>query len=610
MSSASGVDVEALLESAEKKAQLERDAGSQRLSQSSDEGRRHDTNSDRRDRDRDRERRANREYNSERHRSRDRERKRRDHSRPRSSYKDADTNEEGYRNNYDRASPNGSSASRRRDYSRERGARRGRRSSDEFGDRRGDHWTGSGHTRSRSPRRDRHYPSYRERDDYHDRDRRRDRARDRSRDRSRDRYGDRARDNRRSPKTPEPNEDERDKRTIFVQQLAARLRTKELIAFFSKVGEVVQAMIVKDRVSQRSKGVGYVEFKDEESVAKAIELTGQKLLGIPIIAQLTEAEKNRQARPTESANGNANGAPFHRLYVGNIHFSVTEQDLAAVFEPFGELEFVQLQKEDAGRSKGYGFVQFRDPTQAKQALEQMNGFELANRPIRVGLGNDRFTPESTANLLRTFGNQTSSQPFQGSAFSGQGGRGAHAGGSGGTFDRAHGRDNDRGASGASALDDTDVGGVNFNNFSRESLMRKLARIDEPESNGAARRGAAATASKPALPSANTPMPSKCIKISNLFDPDEELKHQGPNWVKELEKDVQMECEKKYGRVVHLAVDPNSQGDVYVKFDSVSGGEKAIQGLNGRLFSGRQLLASYVVDKIYNSLYGRASSRDM
>jgi RNA-binding protein 39 len=44
--------------------------------------------------------------------------------------------------------------------------------------------------------------------------------------------------------------------------------------------------------------------------------------------------------------------------VGNIHFSITEQDLQNVFEPFGELEFVQLQKDDNGRSRGYGFVQY------------------------------------------------------------------------------------------------------------------------------------------------------------------------------------------------------------------------------------------------------------
>lgn len=105
--------------------------------------------------------------------------------------------------------------------------------------------------------------------------------------------------------------------------------------------------------------VGYVEFKNEESVPLAIQLTGQKLLGIPIIAQLTEAEKNRQARnPDAHSHNNQQSIPFHRLYVGNIHFSITESDLQNVFEPFGELDFVQLQREEAGRSKGYGFVQY------------------------------------------------------------------------------------------------------------------------------------------------------------------------------------------------------------------------------------------------------------
>src|ERR1700722_9524344 len=114
----------------------------------------------------------------------------------------------------------------------------------------------------------------------------------------------------------------------------------------------------------------------------------------------------------------------------------------------------------------------------------MNGFDLAGRPIRVGLGNDKFTPESTASLLQRFQGQSHQQQFQGSAFSGAGGRGPQAG-SGSNFDRAGGRDSDKGAGGASALDDTDVGGVNFNNYSRDALMRKLARTDEPATDPAA-----------------------------------------------------------------------------------------------------------------------------
>lgn len=168
------------------------------------------------------------------------------------------------------------------------------------------------------------------------------------------------------------------------------------------------------------------------------------------------------------------------------------------------------------------FSRFRDPAQAREALEKMNGFDLAGRPIRVGLGNDKFTPESTANLLQRFQGQSHQQQFQGSAFSGAGGRGHTASSGGGAFDRAGGRDNDKGAGGASALDDTDVAGVNFNNYSRDALMRKLARTDEPTpaSGGDARREISKpkTVSKP-LP-VNVNMASRCVVLKNMFDPNE------------------------------------------------------------------------------------------
>jgi len=259
----------------------------------------------------------------------------------------------------------GSYRSRRRSRSREHSGRHSRR---HRGGDRDDHYhrTGRARSRSRSPRHHRPHDSRRDRDD--------DRSYRRAGDGDRRKGGQTPRSRDATP--PPLTEDERDRRTVFVQQLAARLRTRELKEFFEKAGPVAEAQIVKDRVSNRSKGyeipspgvlaplsnanprrVGYVEFKAEESVAAALQLTGQKLLGIPVIVQLTEAEKNRQVRNTESTGGHPNSIPFHRLYVGNIHFSITESDLQNVFEPFGELEFVQLQKDDSGRSRGYGFVQ-------------------------------------------------------------------------------------------------------------------------------------------------------------------------------------------------------------------------------------------------------------
>ncbi|KAK5997150.1 RNA-binding protein rsd1 [Cladobotryum mycophilum] len=385
-------------------------------------------------------------------------------------------------------------------------------------------------------------------------------------------------------------------RTLEPKAMPRSLKMNETDALFSCSNlQLVCGLIVKDRISQRSKGVGYVEFKNEDSVTQALQLTGQKLLGIPVIVQLTEAEKNRQARNPESSGAHPNSIPFHRLYVGNIHFNVTEQDLQAVFEPFGELEFVQLQKDENGRSRGYGFVQFRDAGQAREALEKMNGFDLAGRPIRVGLGNDKFTPESTANLLQKFSGNGPS--FQGSAFSGAGGRGPQSS----TFDRAGGRDSEK-TGGASALDDTDVAGVNFNNYSRDALMRKLARTDEPPTNGAEERQQILkpkTETKP-LP-VNVNMASRCVVLHNMFDAEEE---EGDEWIKELEEDVRQEAEKRYGHVVHIAVDQNSKGDIYLKFDKVQGGENAIKGLNGRYFGGRMIDASPVVDAVYSSLFSR------
>lgn len=144
----------------------------------------------------------------------------------------------------------------------------------------------------------------------------------------------------------------------------------------------------------------------------------------------------------------------------------------------------------------------------------MNGFELAGRPIRVGLGNDKFTPESTANLMQKFPNGHGN--FQGSAFSGAGGRGHQNS----NFDRAGGRDSEKGT-GASALDDTDVAGVNFNNYSRDALMRKLARTDEPSTTNERPVMKPKMDQNPsALPIPVPAQATRCVLLKNMFDPAE------------------------------------------------------------------------------------------
>lgn len=84
-------------------------------------------------------------------------------------------------------------------------------------------------------------------------------------------------------------------------------------------------------------------------------MTGQKLSGVPIIVQHTQAEKNRMGNTMPNLIPKTTG-PM-RLYVGSLHFNITEEMLRGIFEPFGKIDNIQLIMDpETGRSKGYGFI--------------------------------------------------------------------------------------------------------------------------------------------------------------------------------------------------------------------------------------------------------------
>lgn len=96
--------------------------------------------------------------------------------------------------------------------------------------------------------------------------------------------------------------------------------------------------MITDNKTRRSKGIAYVEFRDTESVPLAMGLTGQKLLGVPIMVQPSQAEKNRLSMaPAMMANSRPINIGPMRLYVGSLHFNITEDMLKGIFEPFGKV---------------------------------------------------------------------------------------------------------------------------------------------------------------------------------------------------------------------------------------------------------------------------------
>ena len=72
------------------------------------------------------------------------------------------------------------------------------------------------------------------------------------------------------------------------------------------------------------------------------------------------------------------------IYVGNLSYEVTEEDLKQAFETFGQVESVNIIKDKfSGRSKGFGFVEMPDKANAQSAINELNGKELKGRTLNV-----------------------------------------------------------------------------------------------------------------------------------------------------------------------------------------------------------------------------------
>ncbi|CDR98614.1 related to splicing factor HCC1 [Sporisorium scitamineum] len=420
----------------------------------------------------------------------------------------------------------------------------------------------------------------------------------------------------RSRRTPSPEIDDYEERSVFCSQLSARLGQRGLGEFFEDhlgEGAVQDVRIVMDRVTHRSKGVGYVEFAARELVPKAIELTGKILFGIPIVVQRTDVARHggayqglgdmgarhglaphpavaaTQLDPRILANAplpmqyHTAGAPIHlnvgapapraprpgpnmpnteaRLYVGSLHFSLTDENVKSVFEPFGEIEYVDLHREPGtGKSKGFCFIQFKRPEDAKKALEQMNGFVLADRAIRVGNVN------------------------------------AKGSGGGSSYSNGSGQDSQGGGhlpQLTSAFDDG--GGAGLNPERRAALMEKLARNNEPSPSASE-----ATMMAQERPAGIPEATSTSLLLKNMFNPAEETE---PDWDTDLAEDVKEECQAKYGPVTSIHVEKESAGEIYVTFANLDASRKALDGLNGRFFGGKPISAQYIPNAFVQAKLG-------
>ena len=97
------------------------------------------------------------------------------------------------------------------------------------------------------------------------------------------------------------------------------------------------------------------------------------------------------------AGGGLTGGPglhgvdsYVKIYVGNLSFKATDDDLRAAFEPYGEVVSARVIKDkETGRSRGFGFVEMPNQEQANAAIAKVNNTEIVDRPVRVNEAQER-----------------------------------------------------------------------------------------------------------------------------------------------------------------------------------------------------------------------------
>ena len=77
------------------------------------------------------------------------------------------------------------------------------------------------------------------------------------------------------------------------------------------------------------------------------------------------------------------------IFVGNLPFSASEEEVGELFAPFGEVQAVRLISDrETGRPRGFGFVEMNDQ-EARAAIEALNGKELGGRTLRINEAEER-----------------------------------------------------------------------------------------------------------------------------------------------------------------------------------------------------------------------------
>ncbi|XP_041122341.1 heterogeneous nuclear ribonucleoprotein A/B-like isoform X1 [Polyodon spathula] len=201
---------------------------------------------------------------------------------------------------------------------------------------------------------------------------------------------------------------EEDAGKMFVGGLSWDTSKKDLKDYFSKFGEVTDCTIKMDPNTGRSRGFGFILFKEAAGVDKVLEQKEHRLDGRQIDPKKAMAMKKE---------------PVKKIFVGGLNPETTEEKIREYFGTYGEIESIELPMDPkTNKRRGFVFITFKEESPVKKILEKkyhnVSGSKVTN-------GKDGLCEIKIAQPKEVY----QQQQFGGRSFGGRG-RGGRGGGGG------------------------------------------------------------------------------------------------------------------------------------------------------------------------------------
>ncbi|KAH7319796.1 hypothetical protein B0I35DRAFT_333297, partial [Stachybotrys elegans] len=165
---------------------------------------------------------------------------------------------------------------------------------------------------------------------------------------------------------------------VFIKNLDVAIDNKALHDTFAAFGNILSCKVAQDE-NGNSKGYGFVHYETDEAAQQAIKhVNGMLLNEKKVYVGHHIPKKDRQSKFEEMK------ANFTNVYVKNINNEVSDDDFRELFEKFGDVTSSSLARDQDGKNRGFGFVNFTTHESASKAVDELNGKDFRGQELYVG----------------------------------------------------------------------------------------------------------------------------------------------------------------------------------------------------------------------------------